>query len=169
MWWLAEQPVWPWGPSTAAGELLIQRDARARLSARPRWAGSAHLSQPREHCAEGEVEGWSRRACVFSSCFVHVSPDLFLLSFSISFLVLSVVSCSLILLVPTMHDGETADHLSHLLTDFTLHTVCQQHIIFNNIIYHLLLFQLSIWCHKWTKNVLLIACCHVSVVPFVFF
>lgn len=76
--------------------------------------------------AAGRKERWGRRACVFSSCYVHVSPDFFLLGFSISFLVLYVVPCCPILLVPTMHDGDKPLILcSFSLTGFALHTVCQ--------------------------------------------
>lgn len=63
--------------------------------------------------------GWGRRACVLLVlCACRFNPSL------ISFLVLSVVPC-LILLAPTMHDGEreTADYLSLLLTGFTPHPV----------------------------------------------
>lgn len=58
--------------------------------------------------------GWGWRACIFSSCFVHASPDLLLLLLllgsSFSFLVLPVVFFPLVvqfpLLVPTMHGGD---------------------------------------------------------------
>lgn len=127
LWWFADWLIKPRGLSALTGRLLIWRGVWTRISAFHRLAGT---SRPANHVTAGQCcrrdEGWGRRACVFSSCYVHVSPDLFLLSFLHSFFWCCLwFPCHPGLLVPTMHDRERQLIISLLLTAFTLHTVCQ--------------------------------------------
>lgn len=75
LWWLADRPIEPRGLSAVTGVLLIWWGVRTRLGALHRLAG---LPRPGRPCDPlREKRGMGRRACVFSSCYVHVSPDLF--------------------------------------------------------------------------------------------
>lgn len=103
------------------------------------------------------------RACVFSLCYVHVSPDLFLLRFSICLPVLPVIPCGLILLVPTMHDGDRRLILclNKLYPAYCMSITC----LFSNSIYHLFPFLAFKQC--WIINVVLFRCFYNNIVPFV--
>lgn len=98
---------------------------RAPQIGRLALAGADHVACVSQRC--GRNEGWGSRACVFSSCYVHVSPDPFSSRFlPFLFLVLPAVPCRPVLLVPMMHDGDRRLILClSSLAGFTLHTVCQ--------------------------------------------
>lgn len=114
-----------------------------------------------------EMRGWGGRACVFSSCSVHVSPDPLLLTFLFWYcLWVPVVSCA------CPNDAwwrQTTDALSVLLTGFILHTVLYINIYnaFFRLHYTLSAFSLSAfsqWGHKWTENVLLFGWLFIATV-----
>lgn len=123
---LQTRPIWL---SALTGVLLIPRRVRTRLCALHRLAGSSRARPtvwPLGKCC-GRNEGWGRRACVFSSCYVHVSVQTFFFSVPpFLFWCCLLVPCRPVLLVPTMHDGDRRLIPGLFsLTGFTLHTVCR--------------------------------------------